>query len=87
MSLWQATPYTAPLAGASLVVAGDEVARKLRDQNPAMALILVSGWDLPDEDPRLAPFDFYLHKPFDTTGVRRIVDAALQLTHQRCSGP
>jgi PAS domain S-box-containing protein len=64
-------------------MAGDEVARQLRTQNPAIVLVLISGWDLADEDPRLAPFDAFLQKPFDVAVLDRALGAALQLTRQR----
>ena len=54
-------------------MAGDEVARILRQHDPYLGLILASGWCLGEQDPRRAPFDIYLPKPFP--GLREIRDA------------
>lgn len=57
-------------------MAGDEIARVLRQRDPCLGLILVSGWRLGEQDPRRAPFDIYLPKPF--AGLREIRDAIVR---------
>ena len=55
-------------------MAGDRVSQALRESDPALATVLVTGWALADGDPRLSAFDFYLRKPFDD--VDEILDIA-----------
>ena len=43
---------------------GDQVAAQLREIDPDLALILMTGWSLPKDDSRLAVFDDHLKKPF-----------------------
>jgi hypothetical protein len=43
---------------------GDRLAAELKARDPALALILITGWELPPGAPRREPFDFVL--PFDT---------------------
>lgn len=45
-------------------MAGDQVARELCRLDPTLATVLITGWDLEQGDPRRAPFDLYLQKPF-----------------------
>ena len=59
---------------------GDQVARILKTQNPALVTVLVTGWFLDKEDPRRAPFDLEIQKPFrDFDLVIDVVDQALTL--------
>ena len=44
-------------------MAGDQIAMKLRENNPKLVTVLVTGWELGDGDPRLPPFDFKYQKP------------------------
>ena len=43
-------------------IPGDRVAREMRDADPSVVTVLVTGWELEAGDPRLAPFDFTLLK-------------------------
>jgi CheY-like chemotaxis protein len=53
---------------------GDQLALELRQLDPGLVLVLVTGWLLDEEDPRRAPFDYVLQKPFtDLTEVLDIV--------------
>jgi len=64
--------------------AAEKIARVLRQRDPGLGLILVSGWRLGEQDPRRAPFDIYLPKPF--AGLREIRDAivrAMELRDER----
>ena len=71
----------------NLVVANaDEIARRLRRMDPAMSLILITGWQLEADDPRAAAFDFSLRKPFmSLVEVEETVRRAVQLCDQRRS--
>jgi CheY-like chemotaxis protein len=65
-------------------IPGDRLAKEIRQVDPAVARVLITGWQLADDDPRLAPFDFHLQKPFERTAdLRRIVSRALALNEER----
>jgi PAS domain S-box-containing protein len=57
-------------------VAGDKVALELRQRHPSLATILITGWHLQDDDPRLQAFDHHLQKPFSLAKVRQMVAVA-----------
>ncbi len=57
-------------------VAGDKVALELCQRYPSLATILITGWHLPDDDPRLQAFDHHLQKPFSVDKVRQMVAVA-----------
>lgn len=44
---------------------GHELAVRVRRAWPDACLILLTGWDLAQDDPRLRPFDHHLRKPID----------------------
>ena len=46
---------------------GDEVARRLRRVDPAISTVLITGWELAEDDPRTQPFDLTLRKPLEST--------------------
>lgn len=65
-------------------LAGDQVASRMRTLDPAIGLILCSGWELPLSDPRRQVFDFALTKPFrSVTAFNDIVARAIRLCDQR----
>jgi FixJ family two-component response regulator len=65
-------------------VPGDQVAKEVRRLDPEVATVLVTGWALGADDPRLALFDFHLEKPFaDLRGVEAVVARAIELHGQR----
>lgn len=58
---------------------GHHVAQKLRDQDPNLTTILISGWTLEEHDPRLAPFDFFLPKPLrEPQQIQDIISKVIQ---------
>lgn len=61
---------------------GDELAKLFKEHNPQLRTLLVTGWDLKDDDPRRQPFDLYIKKPFN---VRRVEQAVAQLLAQIAS--
>ncbi len=63
---------------------GDEVAREMRQADPKVALVLVTGWALKDGDPRALAFDFRIQKPFtNLRDVWEVVDRAVELCDER----
>jgi two-component system cell cycle sensor histidine kinase/response regulator CckA len=65
-------------------IPGDAVGRILRQRDPAMATILISGWVLDDDDPRAKDFDFLMSKPFDDlTQIERLVADAVKVRDSR----
>jgi DNA-binding response OmpR family regulator len=61
---------------------GDELARLFKEKDPHIRTLLVTGWDINEDDSRRQPFDLYVKKPFD---VRRIGLAVTQLLSQEKS--
>ncbi len=55
---------------------GNRVAERMREADPLVVAVLVTGWDLEADDPRLAAFDFRLMKPF--TSLERVLDVVSQ---------
>ena len=57
---------------------GDQVARQMVQADPLVVPVLITGWDLSADDPRLEVFDFRLQKPFgDLSEIRATVAQAL----------
>ena len=66
---------------------GDQVMRKLRQADPAVATVLITGWELGEADPRRLAFDFALLKPFaDLDEVEDVVSRAVLLRDGRVAG-
>jgi PAS domain S-box-containing protein len=63
-------------------LSGDQLAQRLKQRDDRLAAVLLTGWHLQEGDPRLAPFEVYIQKPFDVRRVRRAVYTALEL-HSR----
>ena len=63
---------------------GDRVVQEMRRIDPAVGLVLTTGWDLSRADPRRIAFDFRLQKPFeDLDEVEAMVAQALALRDAR----
>ena len=45
--------------------------------------VLVTGWVLDEEDPRLSEFDFWLQKPMSVAKVKETVAQAIELHDAR----
>jgi len=59
---------------------GDKIATALKASDPRLVTILMTGWNIQDDDPRRAIFDFYLAKPFqDSKEIEHIISQALHL--------
>lgn len=68
-------------------MAGDRVAEKMRKIDPALATVLITGWDLDENDPRIQAFDFQVQKPFESVvSLRTTVVQAIELHDRRISG-
>lgn len=69
-------------------MSGDVLAEELKKINPNIALVLTTGWKLPDDDPRLTEFDFWIQKPFrGFDKIRELVQQAIELHDQRVQNP
>jgi CheY-like chemotaxis protein len=65
---------------------GDQVAKALRESDPAIATVVMTGWSLRDDDPRMAPFDFRVQKPItDIAHLQEVVEQAI-VKHDERSG-
>ena len=58
---------------------GDEVALRMKEIDPQVITVLVTGWDLAEDDPRRSVFDLYIHKPFSLFEVQREVARAMAM--------
>jgi len=59
---------------------GDELARRLKAEDRDLVTVMISGWDLGADDPRLAAFDFSLRKPLaDRRELAQTVARAIAL--------
>ena len=58
---------------------GDEVARRIKDMDPKLVTVLLTGWDLPAGDPRLSAFELQVNKPFRIAEIQKAVDRALEM--------
>ena len=69
-------------------LSGDEVARALREADPQLITVLMTGWPLDADDQRSALFDYQLRKPFQgMEEVERVVrQAAAQHAARRQQG-
>jgi PAS domain S-box-containing protein len=66
---------------------GDELARRIKARVPRVIPVMVTGWTLAQDDPRLAPFAFVLAKPFSAPSeVRDAIDRALALHDLAANG-
>lgn len=59
---------------------GDRLLREMRQIDPSVATVLITGWDLPDTDTRVILFDFWVQKPFeDLDEVETVVAQAVKV--------
>jgi CheY-like chemotaxis protein len=62
---------------------GDQLAQQLRQKDPNLITILISGWELLPNDPRRAHFFAFVQKPFhDLDSFRQIITKALESKDQ-----
>jgi len=68
-------------------IPGVRIGRLLRQADPLLVTILISGWELADDDPRVTGFDFRLQKPFDDLEqVRGVIAQAVNLRDAKEEG-
>jgi len=67
-------------------MSGDALARALRDRDPGMVRVLMTGWVLDEDDPRCRDFDLTMLKPVGLDAIRETVSRALDLRTQRRPG-
>ena len=65
-------------------ISGDRLMRRLKDIDPMISTVLITGWSLPDTDTRVSSFDFRIVKPFDDLDeVEDVVARAIALHDER----
>jgi len=63
---------------------GHQVIERMKKISPQIATILITGWQLSEEDPRYQAFDFHLQKPFESVPkIITTVAQAIQTYDQR----
>jgi len=65
---------------------GDEVNRQLKQVDPGIVTVLLTGWTLDAADPRRALFDFYLQKPLNLDQIEAVLVRAMALRETRVQG-
>jgi two-component system cell cycle sensor histidine kinase/response regulator CckA len=65
-------------------VAGDKIARQIRLVDPKVVTVLMTGWDLSEDDPRRVPFDDHIPKPISSRkDLQEVVARSLQVHDAR----
>jgi PAS domain S-box-containing protein len=65
-------------------ISGDQLMRQIKNIDPQVTTVLITGWDLSDTDTRASSFDFHITKPFDDLDeVEGVVARAIELHDQR----
>jgi len=65
-------------------MSGDQLLKQIKDIDPQVATVLITGLDLPDTDTRVSSFDFQRTKPFgDLDEVEDVVARAIALHDER----
>ena len=63
---------------------GDRVAQEMKRVDPSVATVLITGWKLEADDPRISAFDIWIQKPFnDIDTVWDAVARAIELHDNR----
>lgn len=66
---------------------GDRLARSLREADPNLATVLITGWELSPDDPRRRDFDFLVRKPLsDLDWLAEVTVRAIALHDRRTAG-
>ncbi len=70
--------YDAVLIDLSLPgIPGDQIAVQMKQVDASATLILMTGWILEEGDPRRAPFDYFLQKPFVAKDLESVLHRAI----------
>ena len=65
---------------------GDQVAERMKREDPEIVTVLITGWELEEDDPCMACFDFTLIKPFSLLNVEEVIAQSLALCAARGAG-
>ena len=61
-------------------MSGDQLLQRMKEIDPGVATVLITGWTLPEMDTRVLSFDFRIEKPFgDLDEVEDVVVRAIAL--------
>ena len=65
-------------------MSGDELARKIRTEDPSATTVLITGWEIDEINSMAADFDFTLQKPLTPLEkVKDVVGRAIELHRER----
>jgi len=64
-------------------MSGDELAQQIRALDPDFLMVMLTGWDILEDDPRHQLFDFHVPKPFRLNELKDTVLQAIELHAQR----
>ena len=65
-------------------MSGDRVAKEMRQRDPLVSTVLITGWVPSEGDPRREPFDLQIAKPFDDLAeINDVVAQAIELHDKR----
>ena len=67
-------------------IPGDQLAQQMRQADPAIATVLITGFDLAEDDRRLAAFDLWYQKPLSAEQLDEMVEQAVSLHQSRTQG-
>ena len=68
-------------------LSGDQLAEHLRKADPKLVTVLITGWELAENDHRLEPFDLRYQKPLrDLKGFQSTISKAIQLSKVKREG-
>lgn len=62
---------------------GDVLEVSLRQADPTLVTVLITGWLLEDDDARATGFDFRIHKPIEMQILLETIQEAMVLRDQR----
>lgn len=59
---------------------GDQLRDKIKNHDPNITTILITGWEMDETNPRRQNFDFYIQKPFaDLKNLQEIIAEGIKL--------
>lgn len=64
-------------------MSGDQLARRIREIDDRVPIVMLTGWELDEDDPRLAGFDAHLTKPVRAAILKDTLTRAIELHDQR----
>ena len=68
-------------------MSGDQVLQQIQRKDGLIATVLITGWEIHDNDPMASQFDFHIQKPFESLArVEEVVAKAVTLRDERAEG-